>query len=386
MNLTRKSFIKKGITAAAALALAPLFAMGKHHVQRKIKVGVIGCGRASDFYLPTLSASRDVQLVCVCDIRYERAQQQALKYQVPHHYPHIDKMLQGEPFDLMVNLTDMQEHGRLNRLAIEGGKHIWSEKPLANTYREGQELLDLARSKDLRIWAAPMVVTSPQFAFMSNAIQEGKLGKISAAHSYYGHLGADWASFFYEKNGGSLPDLGIYNLTTITGLLGPAKSVIAMTGIVTGVRKITGKGDINVEAEDNAMVTMDHGNGILSHIQCGFNYFDPGIHDSKTLQNSTVSIWGTKGNMKLIGNDWAPAGVDIITGPQGKKQRLVTDRGSYKWQQGASIIAEALVTGKEPYNTIEHTLHVLEIIEAARESAAIGKRFTLRSTFRWPVI
>jgi predicted dehydrogenase len=56
------------------------------------------------------------------------------------------------------------------------------------------------------------------------------------------------------------------------------------------------------------------------------------------------------------------------------------------WQQGASVIAEALATGKEPLITAEHALHVLEIIEAARNSGASGKRIALESTFKWPVV
>ena len=55
---------------------------------------------------------------------------------MPNHYPHIDEMLAGAPFDLLVNLTDMQEHERLNGQAIEAGKHVWSEKPMANSYRK----------------------------------------------------------------------------------------------------------------------------------------------------------------------------------------------------------------------------------------------------------
>ena len=60
--------------------------------------------------------------------------------------PHIDQMLAGAPFDLLVNLTDMQEHGRLNRQALLAGRHVWSEKPMANTYREGRALLELAKA------------------------------------------------------------------------------------------------------------------------------------------------------------------------------------------------------------------------------------------------
>jgi predicted dehydrogenase len=295
-------------------------------------------------------------------------------------------MLTGATFDLLVNLTDMQEHGRLNKQALQAGKHVWSEKPMANTYHEGRELLDLAGKKGLRIWGAPAVVNSPQFAFMSKSIQEGKLGNISCAHAHYGHLGPTWSAFFYEKGGGSLPDLGVYNLATLTGLLGPARYVTAMTSIITPTRKTENKGEIKVEAEDNAMVLMDHGNGVLSHVQSGFNYFDPYGHSGTGQNQHTIAVWGTKGNMGLVGYDWAPFGVDLATLDHEEPERLVSDAGTYVWQQGASVIAEALVTGKEPLITAEHALHVLEVIEAARKSSAAASRIPLQSTFRWPVV
>lgn len=295
-------------------------------------------------------------------------------------------MLVGSPFDLMITLTDMQEHGRLNQQALIAGKHIWSEKPMANTYREGKALLDLAKKKGLRIWGAPAVVNSPQFAFMSKTIQEGKLGNIAAGHAHYGHLGPDWSAFFYEKGGGSLPDLGVYNLASLTGLLGPAKSVMGMTSTVTKNRNITSKGVIQVEAEDNAMVLMDHGHGTLSHVQCGFNYFDPYGHEGEGQEKPTISIWGTKGNMSLIGYDWAPFGVDLATTGHEKAERFVKDPGSYLWQEGASVVTESLIYNTEPYITAEHALHVLEIMEATRQSGASGKRVDLVSDFKWPVV
>jgi predicted dehydrogenase len=221
---------------------------------------------------------------------------------------------------------------------------------------------------------------------MSRAIQEGKLGKVSAAHAHYGHEGPTWSAFFYERGGGSMPDLGVYNMATLTGLLGPAKSVMAMTSIVTPERTVDDKGKIKVEVEDNAMVLMEHANGIISHVQCGFNYFDPYGHEGEGQEKPTISIWGTKGNMNLIGYDWAPFGVDMATSENESTVRYVKDAGTYVWEQGASVIAENLVNGTEPLIAAEHALHVLEIIEAARESQATGKRIVLKSVFKYPVV
>ncbi len=337
-------------------------------------------------YLPDLSKCAYVELVSTCDIKPERSVKAAEKYNIPNHYPHINNMLAGAPFDLMVNLTNMQEHEHLNREALMAGKHVWSEKPMANSYKAGRALLDLANSKGLRIWGAPAVVNSPQFAFMAQAVNSGKLGKVAAAHAHYGHLGPTWSAFFYEKGGGSLPDLGVYNLATLSGLLGPVKSVMAMTSIITKTRKVDDKGEIPVKAEDNAMVLMDHGNGSFSHVQCGFNYFDPYGHEGSGQEKPTISLVGKKGSMHLIGYDWKPFGIDLATLEDEKGKRYAEDAGSYVWEQGASVIAEALATGKEPLINAEHALHVLEIIEAARKSQATGKRINLQSAFKWPVV
>jgi predicted dehydrogenase len=311
---------------------------------------------------------------------------QAAANDIPHHYPHIDKMLAGADFDLLVNLTDMQEHERLNRQAITAGKHIWSEKPIANSLAAGQELLELAKSKGVRVWGAPVVVASPQFAFMAKTLASGALGRVAAAHADYGHQGPDWSAFFYEKGGGSMPDLGVYNLTSLTGLLGPAKSVVAMVSIVTPTRNIVGRGEMKVTEEDNAMVLLDHGNGVISHVQCGFNFFNPHGHEGRAETRHTISIVGSRGYLGLVGYDWEPLGVDFSTEENPGFQRQVTDAQGYVWQQGASLVAETLATGKEQLFTPEHALHVVEIITAARESQATGRRIDLKSTFKWPVV
>jgi predicted dehydrogenase len=295
-------------------------------------------------------------------------------------------MLAGVPFDFLVNLTDMQEHEHLNRKGLAAGKHVWSEKPIANSLAAGQELLRTALQKKLRLWGAPITVQSPQFAFMAKTLAEKKLGRVAVAHADYGHEGPNWSAFFYEKGGGSMPDLAVYNMTSLTGLLGPVKSVTAMLSIVTPEREITGRGRIKVAEEDNAMVLMDHGQGVISHVQSGFNFFNPHGHDGSGEQRHTISVVGSAGYMGMVGYDWAPQGVDLATHDQPKLTRHATDAQGYIWQQGAALAAECLATGKELLVTPEHALHVLEVITAARESQASGKRIELKSTFKWPVI
>jgi len=280
----------------------------------------------------------------------------------------------------------MQEHEKINRRALESGKHVWSEKPIANTLAAGQELLRMAQAKKLRLWGAPITVQSPQFVFMAKTLAAGKLGRVAAAHADYGHEGPNWSPFFYEKGGGSMPDLAVYNLTSLTGLLGPVKNVSAMLSIVTAEREIRDRGTIKVTEEDNAQILLDHGGGVLSHVQSGFNYFNPNGHDGSKESRHTISIVGSGGFMGLVGYDWQPLGVDLATKESPNLERHVVDAQGYVWQQGASLAAECLATGKELLVTPEQALHVLEIITAARESSATGQRVALTSTFKWPVV
>jgi predicted dehydrogenase len=386
-EISRQEFLKMTASAGAALLLSSLETFAKETNASKLRVAVIGCGSVSNRYIPHLQSSPLIEVVSLCDIKHERAVAQKKQYNVnAETYPNIDAMLKGVPFDMMVTLTDMQMHGELNKKALLAGKHVWSEKPMANTYADGKALLELARSKNLRLWGAPAVVNSPQFAFMAKCIQEGKLGRVASAHGQYGHTGPGWSSFFYEKGGGSMPDLGVYNIATLTGLLGPALSVMAMTSIVNPERMIDEKGLVKVEVEDNAHILMDHGKGIISHVMCGFNYFDPHGHEAKGQQLHSVQIFGDKGNMRLIGYDWETNGVYLDDSWDNPATLYEKEPGGYVWQEGATKVGESIVNKTEPKINVEHALHVLEVMEAARKSSATGTKVKMQSTFKYPIL
>jgi predicted dehydrogenase len=385
--MNRQDFLQRTAMAGVAVLLSSLESWATTTQDKKLRVAVIGCGSVSNRYIPQLLSSKMIEVVSLCDIKPERAVAQNKQYNVnAKTYGSIDEMLKGVPFDMMVTLTDMQVHGTLNKKALLAGKHVWSEKPMANTYAEGKALLELAKSKKLRLWGAPAVVNSPQFAFMSKQIQEGKLGRIASAHGQYGHTGPNWSSFFYEKDGGSMPDLGVYNMATLTGLLGPAKSVMAMTSIVNPERTIDGKGKIKVVAEDNAHILLEHDKNVISHIMCGFCYFDPHGHEAGNQTLHSIQIYGDYGNMRLIGYDWETNGVMLDVHWDKPAELMSTDKGGYEWQEGARVTGESILTGVEPKINVEHALHVLEIIEAARKSSATGMKVKLKSKFPFPVI
>src|SRR6476646_6171149 len=105
-NITRQEFLQRTAMAGVGLLLSSLEGFAMEFPQKKIRVAVIGCGSVSNRYLPHLSESPYVELVSTCDIIPERAIKQADAFKVPNHYPNIEKLLAGAPFDFMITLTD----------------------------------------------------------------------------------------------------------------------------------------------------------------------------------------------------------------------------------------------------------------------------------------
>jgi predicted dehydrogenase len=93
---------------------------GAAQSRARIKVGVIGCGSVSGSYLPVMAASPHIELVSACDIIVSRAEERARRFDIPHVFPRIDKMLAGPHFDLLVDLTSMPAHYPINRKGLEG--------------------------------------------------------------------------------------------------------------------------------------------------------------------------------------------------------------------------------------------------------------------------
>src|ERR1051326_6995738 len=126
----RPKFAQITLAAGATVASGVLTGFAADPGVKRIRTGVIGCGSVSHQYLPQLTKSPFVEVVSLCDIRYERAQKQGAKFNVANTYPDIGAMLLGVPFEFLVDLTDMQQHEGINRQALEAGKHVWSEKPI----------------------------------------------------------------------------------------------------------------------------------------------------------------------------------------------------------------------------------------------------------------
>lgn len=344
----------------------------------RVRIAVAGCGSVSEKYLAHLQQCPFAEVVAACDLHEDRYRRRMAEFHIPRGFPSVGEMLAGAEFDLLLNLTSMPEHYDINKAALSAGKHVFSEKPFAPTHAQGEELLDLARRNGLRFWAAPNAVTSPQFRCMAETVARGELGKVCAAHGGYGHTGPTWGPWFYKQGGGCLGDLGVYNLTTLTGLLGPAKAVTALVTTATRERMVEGE-TVRVKADDNVMVLLDHGDAVLSSIRTGFVY-------NSAYDDHTIELIGTRGSMHLLGWDWAPRGVRVRLEGHAAWQTRCTDPQGYVWEGGASQAAEGLATGTDNPMRPEHALHVVDIMAAAYESAKTRRHIAVKSVFPWPLL
>jgi predicted dehydrogenase len=278
--------------------------------------------------------------------------------------------------DLVVILTPSGEHARLARAALEAGKHVLLEKPLATTLVEAAGLLDLARRGPGHLACAPFTVLSPTFQAMSRRIRGGDIGKVSLARARYGWAGPWWSEWFYRAGGGCLFDLGVYCLTTLTGLLGPARRVMAMAGVAMPERQVGGR-TIRVEAEDSAQVLLDLGESAFAAVTTGFTM--------QQYRTPAVEVYGTTGTIQMLGDDWDPDGYELWQNAAGAWQVFRETDPDWPWTDGLRHLVDSIRAGTRPLVAPEHAFHVLEIMLKAQQSAREGRAVPLESAFSPPV-
>jgi predicted dehydrogenase len=343
-----------------------------------IGVGVIGCGSVSRVYVPHLQRlnvpRQRVDIRLCCDANPAREEVVRDRYNIESFTTDYRQVLERDDIDLVLVLTSMPRHYEIARAALEAGKHVLVEKPMAMTLPEAAELVEIAKTSRGFLMPAPHVVLSPTYQAMWRRIHMGQIGRPLSARGFYGWAGPDWGPWFYQKGGGAMFDLGVYNVTSLTGLLGPAKRIVALSGIAIPERIVDGKMQ-KVETHDNAHLLLDWGNGTYASITTGFTiqkYDVPGLE-----------IYGTDGVLYMDGEDWAPRGYRLWENSKGCWQDF-EDTSSWPWSDGIRHFVDCIESGTAPLVTPEHAYHVLEIMLKSMESGDTGRAIEIESTFTPP--
>jgi len=342
-----------------------------------VRLGIIGCGNVLDAYLPQCHKLQqrglaEVMLAAGRATQKERAH--ALG--VPRFTTNADDVLASAEVDAVIILTSMPEHARLARTALEAGKHVLVEKPFATTLEDASALVALAKRSRSHLVCAPFTILSPTFQTIARRIRAGDIGKPCSARARYGWAGPSWTEWFYKPGGGCLFDLGVYCLTSLTGLLGPAKRVTAFTGVAIPEREIDGR-KIRVEAEDNAQVLLDFGDACFAVVTSGFTM--------QQYRSPALEVYGSTGVIQMLGDDWDPDGYELFQNSAGCWQVFKETDPDWPWADGLRHLVECIHHGTRPLVTPEHALHVLEIMLKAQQSSREGRALAIESTFTPPV-
>jgi predicted dehydrogenase len=331
-------------------------------------------------YFPQIASIPDAELVAVCDVieGYARRVQQV--YGVKQIFTDYDEMLEKGDIDAVIITTPNRFHAQMAIKAIRAGKHVLVEKPLATNLEDAKKVLDEAGKAKLKTLALPWIY-SKFFMEVKESIDKKELGQISVVRSRYSHGGPGHSEWFYkaEEGGGVIFDLGIYPVSSITGWLGPAKSVQAFSSTVQKQRIIRDK-PINVEVEDNAVICLKFENDIIASVETNYCTIS-GI-------GSIYEIHGTEGSIFLENGD-----VDLkiyskkktINGMEGWILLKDVQRSLTTWAVADPIVEyfiKSIINDQDISSFIKHQVHVIEILEKSRISAKIGKAIELTTEFK----
>ncbi|MEJ6000727.1 Gfo/Idh/MocA family protein [Paucibacter soli] len=345
------------------------------------RIGIIGAGDIFPAYAKGLAAFGNVRLVAVADARAEAADARAAEFGIVAMTP---AQLLASDADIVINLTPPAAHLAVGQQVLEAGKHLYTEKPLAASYAEGQALMDAAARSGCRIACAPDTFLGGAGQAARALVDSGRLGRIVAGQACMMERGPDdWhpnPEFFYRPGAGPLMDMGVYYLTQLVQLLGPVRRVSGMAHTSWLQRKVP-RGPrlgqtIAVQTPTHVVTGLEFEAGTFVTLSTSFDVWK---HKS-----SHIELYGEQGSVVLpdpnqfggtlsvceCDGDWQDLAPRAFTG------RL---RGL-----GVAEMAWALRAGQPHRTNGELALHVLEIMDAILRAAEQGSAVLLATRCERP--
>jgi len=340
--------------------------------------------------LPNLASIRHkVDVVAVADSTFDRVRSAAERFGIPAAFDGLDAMLEGADVDAVLNLTPIPAHGETSLRILAAGKHLSTEKPVATTMADADRMADLARENGLTVVCAPFNLLFPDRIEARRLIRAGAIGRVAFARvrsSHGGPAAGAWPAdptWFYQEGSGPLYDMGVYGIHEITGILGPARRVVAFSGITDPTRTVRDgpfRGTvIPVTADDNVLLMLDFGGSTFAVVDGTFNV--------NASRGPKVEIFGREGTINLSGAPYGGEGppLEIYRVETGQWQAPdLADAGHLRALHRAVLVdhlADCVRDGVPPALSLDHARHVLEIMLMAQESARQGVAVPLTTTF-----
>ena len=348
-----------------------------------VGVGFIGAGMISDTYLEHLAQFPEVSVVAVGDIDTDRAAAQAAKHGIGFSGA-PDEILAHESVELVVNLTIPAVHAEVSLAAIEAGKHVWSEKPIATQHADAKRLLERAAEKGLRVGIAPDTVLGQGVQSALRAIRAGEIGRPIGAYTAMMSLGPDkWhpnPDFFFQPGAGPVLDMGPYYLTTLVNVFGSVAKVSAFGLSSTPTRKVVAG---ERAGEEFPVLIPTHVNANLEFAAGGtsssiFSW------ESALSRMGVVEITGTEGTLSIPDPNMFEGPLRVMRPGADEWEDLTTEGTVGGRGLGVLDMVRGIRSGQPHRASGEIGLHVLEVMLAIEESTRTGETIEIASRITQP--
>ncbi len=348
-----------------------------------VGVGIVGAGFISDTYLDNLAAFPDIKLVAVADLDTERAKAQAAKHNVAGAGT-VAELLDNDEIEIVVNLTIPAAHVDVGLAALDAGKNVWAEKPLALDRQTGRKLLDRAAERGLRVASAPDTVLGAGLQTARRAIDAGRIGEVRTGLTIFQTPGPEsWhpaPEFLFQAGGGPLLDIGPYYLTELIQLFGPIAKVTGTGGRARETRMI-GSGP---RAGTEFAVTVPTTVTALIQFECGGSAQVVLSFDSALVRTGLVEIAGTEGTAVLPDPNRFDGATTLHLRGVTEPEELAPVGHEAQRGTGALELARAIRADVPERASGELAYHVLDAMLAIEESITLGHAVEVQSTVDVP--
>lgn len=357
--------------------------------RRITQVGVIGCGTVSEPYLRNMSASTALEVVALSDLVMERAAARAAQFGVGR-VCRQEEILADPEIELVVNLTLPTAHFEVTMAALQAGKHVWTEKPLATDRVEAAALLSAASERGLQVGCAPDTVLGGGLQTCRRLIDDGLVGEPLAGVAFFMARGPErWHPdpvFLYQPGAGPLFDVGPYYLSALVNLLGPVRAVTAFGRVLFPEREI-GSGPragevFQVTTDTYVSAILEFESAALVNLIVTFGVWDAGL--------PKLQVYGSGGVLNLPDPNTfgGPVTATLYADDAGWRELPLayhhTDHCRNCRGLGVVEMAEAVREGKAPRASGEIAYHLLDVMQAMAESASQGRHVEVESTCERP--
>ncbi|GHF53561.1 putative dehydrogenase [Deinococcus metalli] len=346
-----------------------------------LNVVIVGCGVIATPYAEGFADFPTLRLHGCFDVDASKRDAFAAA-QGCRPYPSLEAALADPDADLIVNLTVLPAHYDVTKRALEAGKHVFSEKPLAASSAQAQELVALARDRGVRLGCAPVTHLGHAQQRAGQELRAGRIGPVRVIYAEANHARIEtWHGAphsFYRV--GPLRDVGVYPLGVITSIFGPARRVWAY-GTAVKPERVTKRGEpFEVEAPDWYVAVIELAAGPVVRLTASFYVTDRG------KQPEAIEFHGDDGQLFLAHWFSPSAALEVAAFGQGYAplEDFTPSTQEFRWAVALDEMARAIAEGRPHRVSGEQAAHLVEILEAAHLSIERGGAVELTTTFTAP--